>query len=299
VTTLPSIGFVGLGTMGGPMARRLVRAGARVTVFDSRTEAAGQLAALGAAVAPSIEALAQAAEIVLIAVVNDGQIRAVVGDGGERGLLGHARPGTVLVIHSTVHPDTCRELADAGARRAVTVIDAPMTGSPAAAAAGALSFMAGGDASTLERIRPVLAPMAASVTWVGDIGSGQVAKLANNLAMAVTLRAVHEALQLAAAFRIDSDIMLPLLCSGGAASWVARNWRDIGTTADTYPGGSAGLASLTHKDVSLALDLAGRVPLPVPVADTASRLLGEAYAAAQADAHRHNHPRPEGKEACP
>ena len=293
MTGLPPIGFVGLGTMGGPMARRLVRAGARVTVFDSRTEAAGRLAALGAAVAPSIEALAQAAEVVLIAVVNDSQVRAVVGDGGERGLLGHARPGTVLVIHSTVHPDICRELAEAGARRAVTVVDAPMTGSPAAAAAGALSFMAGGDASTLERIRPVLTAMAASVTWVGDVGSGQVAKLANNLAMAVTLRAVHEALELAAAFQIDSDIMLPLLCSGGAASWVARSWRDIGTTADTYPGGSAGLASLTHKDVSLALDLASRVPLPVPSADTASRLLGEAYAAAQADAHRHKHPRPE------
>ena len=290
MTGLPPIGFVGLGTMGGPMARRLVHAGARVTVFDSRTEAAASLAALGAAVAPSIEALARAAEVVLIAVVNDGQVRAVVGDGGERGLLGHARPGTVLVIHSTVHPDICRELADAGARRAVTVIDAPMTGSPAAAAAGALSFMAGGDASTLERIRPVLAPMAASVTKVGGVGAGQVAKLANNLAIAVTLRAVHEALELAAAFEIDSDIMLPLLCSGGAASWVARNWRDIGATADAYPGGSAGLASLTHKDVSLALDLASRRRLPVPVAETASRLLGEAYAAAQADAHRHKHP---------
>jgi 3-hydroxyisobutyrate dehydrogenase len=299
VTGLPPIGFVGLGTMGGPMARQLVRAGARVTVFDSRAEAAGQLAALGAAVAPSLKALARAAEVVLIAVVSDGQVRAVVGDGGEQGLLGHVRPGTVLVIHSTVHPDLCRELAEAGARREVTVIDAPMTGSPAAAAAGALSFMAGGDASALERIRPVLAPMAASVTRVGDVGAGQVAKLANNLAIAVTLRAVHEALELAAAFGIDSDIMLPLLCSGGAASWVARSWRVIGMTADTYPGGSAGLASLTHKDVSLALDLASRQHLPVPTAEAASRLLGEAYAAAQADAHRHQHPRPEGKQACP
>lgn len=299
MTGLPAIGLVGLGTMGGPMARRLVRAGARVTVFDRRAEAVGPLAALGAAVAPSIEALARAAEVVLITVVNDDQVRAVVGDGGEHGLLGQARPGTVLVIHSTVHPDMCRELADAGARHGVTVIDAPMTGSPAAAAAGALSFMAGGDPGAFERIRPVLAPMAASVTWVGDVGSGQVAKLANNLALAVTLRAVHEALELAAAFGIDSDMMLPLLCSGGAASWVARSWRDIGTTADAYPGGSAGLASLTRKDVSLALDLASRQHLPVPAADTASRLLDEPYAAAQADAHRHQHPRPEGKEAGP
>jgi 3-hydroxyisobutyrate dehydrogenase-like beta-hydroxyacid dehydrogenase len=288
---VPDIGFVGLGTMGAPMARRLLDAGARVTVYDRRAGAAEQMAALGAHVAQSSETLAAASEVILVTVVNDGQVREVLGDGGALGLLGHARPGAVVVIHSTVHPDTCRELAAVGARRQVTVIDAPMTGSPNAAAAGSLSFMAGGDASTIDRIRPVLAPMATRVTRVGDVGAGQVAKLANNLAIAVTLCAVHEALTLAEAFGIDSDVMLPLLSSGGAASWVAGNWRDIGLTADAYPGGSAGLAGLTNKDVALALELAGRRDLAMPAADTASRLLDEAYAAAQTDAHQHRHQR--------
>jgi 3-hydroxyisobutyrate dehydrogenase-like beta-hydroxyacid dehydrogenase len=169
----------------------------------------------------------------------------------------------------------------------VAVLDAPMTGNPDAAAEGRLSIMVGGAGDSLELVRPALDAIATKVTHLGPIGSGQLAKIANNLAIAITMRAAREALTLAEAYGIPSDAMLPLLASGGADSWVVRNWRTIGETADSYPGGPSGLGALTYKDVSLALGLARRAGVEIPSGALASQLLDDAYLAAQADALAH------------
>jgi 3-hydroxyisobutyrate dehydrogenase-like beta-hydroxyacid dehydrogenase len=142
--------------------------------------------------------------------------------------------------------------------------------------------MVGGDADALRVARPALATYAAQITHLGPVGSGQAAKIANNLAIAITLRGVREALALAETLGISSAAMLPLLASGGADSWVARNWRTIGEMADGYPGGAQGLSDLTHKDVALALDLAYRTGVAIPTGALASQLLGDAYLAAHA-----------------
>ncbi|MFF3872221.1 NAD(P)-dependent oxidoreductase [Streptomyces sp. NPDC001978] len=276
----PSVGFVGLGTMGRPMAGRVLDAGFPLTVFDVNPANMADLARSGATVASSLGELARACDVVMVAVVNDAQVRGVMD--GDGGVLAAARPGTVVLVHSTVHPDLCGELTEAGAARGLVVLDAPMTGSPDAAARGALSMMVGGDKAATERVRPVLEAIATHVTHLGAAGSGQLAKIANNLAIAVTMRAIDEALAFATSYSIDRETMLSLLVSGGADSWVARNWSAIGGTTRNYPGGAKGLADLTHKDVSLALALAHRNDVAVPTAAVASQFLLDAYKSAQA-----------------
>jgi 3-hydroxyisobutyrate dehydrogenase-like beta-hydroxyacid dehydrogenase len=278
------VGFVGLGTMGRGMARRLVAAGLAVEVYDVNQVAVDELVAAGATAAESLESLGATREVLAIAVVDDEQVRTVLGIPHKSGLLAHAASGTVVLIHSTIHPDMCRELAELARLMDVTVLDAPMTGNPGAAATGRLSMMVGGDAAALERARPALVAYAAQITHLGPVGTGQAAKIANNLAIAITLRGVREALALAEALGISTDAMLPLLASGGADSWVARNWRTIGETADGYPGGAQGLSDLTRKDVALALDLAYRAGVAIPTGALSSQLLADAYLAAEADA---------------
>jgi 3-hydroxyisobutyrate dehydrogenase len=282
--TAPTVGFVGLGTMGRGMAHRLVTAGLPVEVYDLNQAAVDELVSAGATAAESLENLGAACRVLAIAVVNDEQVRSVLGVPHKSGLLAQGAPGTVVLIHSTIHPDVCRELAELAAPVGVDVLDAPMTGNPGAAAAGRLSVMVGGDAGALERARPAVETYSAQIAHLGPVGSGQAAKIANNLAIAINLRAVREALMLAESLGIGSDAMLPLLASGGADSWVARNWRTIGETADSYPGGAHGLGDLTHKDVALALDLAYRAGVAIPTGALASQLLDDAYLAAHADA---------------
>jgi 3-hydroxyisobutyrate dehydrogenase-like beta-hydroxyacid dehydrogenase len=290
----PTVGFVGLGTMGRGMARRLVSAGLTVRVFDVNEAAVADLVAAGATAGPTLADLGATCRVLMIAVVNDEQVRQVVGTPGETGLLARARPGTVVLIHSTIPPAACRELAASAAAAGILVLDAPMTGNVHAAAAGTLSVMVGGEPAGLETARPAVAAFATRITHLGPVGAGQLAKIANNLAIAITMRAAREALQLAEAFGIGSDAMLPLLQSGGADSWVVRNWRTIGESADTYPGGPAGLAALTYKDVSLALGLARQAGLDIPTGALAARLLDDAYAAAHEDALRRRQAFPAG-----
>jgi 3-hydroxyisobutyrate dehydrogenase len=283
----PTVGFVGLGTMGRGMARRLVSAGLTVTVFDVNEAAVADLVAAGAKAGASLADLGATCRVLMIAVVNEEQVRQVVGTPGETGLLAGARPGTVLLIHSTITPDACRELAASAAAAGITVLDAPMTGNLHAAAAGKLSVMVGGELAALETARPAVAAFATRITHLGPVGAGQLAKIANNLAIAITMRAAREALHLAEAFGISSDAMLPLLQSGGADSWVVRSWRTIGESAASYPGGPSGLGALTYKDISLALGLARQAGVDIPTGEVASRLLDDAYVAAYEDAVRH------------
>jgi len=176
-----SVGFVGLGTMGRGMARRLIAAGLSVEVFDVNQAAVDELIAAGATAAESLESLGASRPVLAVAVVDDEQVRTVIGVPHKSGLLAHAAPGTVVLIHSTIHPDVCRELAELARLVDVTVLDAPMTGNPGAAAAGRLSVMVGGDAAALERARPALAAYAAQITHLGPVGAGQAAKIANNV----------------------------------------------------------------------------------------------------------------------
>jgi 3-hydroxyisobutyrate dehydrogenase-like beta-hydroxyacid dehydrogenase len=277
-------GFIGLGNLGEPMAAQVAKAGLDLTVFDLRPDPVGRLAALGARSAESVDALAGRCDVILLAVVDDRQVRDVLlgTDDGSAGVLASADPGTVVVVHSTVHPETCRQLCATAREHQIEVLDAPVTGGPAGARTGSLSVMVGGSESALNRCRPVLSAMADHITHLGESGAGQLAKIANNVGLAITMRAVHEALAFAEANGIDAARMLELLGWGAANSWVVQNWPAIGDSVASYhTDGALGLAKLTYKDLALALSIAHTHELSLPATALTAQLLVEPYLSAQ------------------
>lgn len=268
------VGFAGLGTMGEPMAARLARAGHRLSVLDLRAEPVRRLAALGAHPAGSARELAARSEIVLLALVDDAQVeRLLLGEG----LLAGLAAGSVVVVHSTVRPATCERLAARCAERRVGFLDAPVTGGPAGAAAGALTLLVGGAREHLDACRPVFRVLGERVFHLGGPGRGAVAKVANNVALATTLQAVHEAVELGRAQGLPATTLLEILRSGAGDSWVARNWAAIGASSRDYPGGVTGVAELTGKDLAIAGELAERTALDLPVTRLTARRLAQAY----------------------
>ena len=233
----PRVGFIGLGNLGEPMAMQVAKAGFDLTVFDIRPDPIARLVALGAKEADSIDALAMRCDVILVAVVDDKQVSDVLlGGSGSTGVLRIAKPGSTVVLHSTVHPDTCRALNSTAAARRIDLLDAPVSGGPRGAQTGSLSIMVGGSASALNRCRAVLLAMGDHVTHLGDLGAGQIAKVANNVALAITMRAVHEALAFAESNGVNPETMRQLLTWGAANSWVAENWSDNRELRRELPG---------------------------------------------------------------
>jgi 3-hydroxyisobutyrate dehydrogenase len=263
------------------MAANIARAGIELVVHDVRTEAYTALEALGAKAASSPQEVAERSDVVLINVVDDNQVREVVS--GRHGVLDGARQGAVIIVHSTIHPMTCRQLALDVERDGVDFLEAPFSGGTAAAETGTLTFMVGGPAAALDRSRPVLETMAAKIFHVGEAGMGEVAKITNNAVLSVILEATWEGLRLARRSGVDDDVMLSILCASAGDSWVARNWKAIGTTTADYPGGARGMANLVHKDLSIALAIAHDVHAPLPAVALASQFLEEAYSRSDND----------------
>ena len=176
------LGYIGLGNMGAPMAKRLVEWPGGVVVFDVRAEAMTPLAELGATLADNVADVA-VADIISVTVLNDAQVRDVVGE-----LAAHAKPGTVIAIHSTISPETAIELADALRPKDIHVIDAPVSGGGGAADKGELAIMIGADREVYERIKSAFKQMGSMVIHAGPPGAGTRMKLARNM---LTLSLIH------------------------------------------------------------------------------------------------------------
>lgn len=271
--------------MGEPMAANVVKAGHDLTVFDLRDEPIDRLKAMGAAAAGSIAELASAATVIMTVVVDEAQAAAVLaGREGQPGVLDAAAPGSVVLVHSTIGPKACIRLGELAATRGIDLLDAPITGGPSGARDGSLAIMVGGDTEALQRCRFALEAVSREIVHVGAVGAGQLVKLANNMVLATTMQAVHEALLLGGQAGIDDDVLLQILGAGAADSWVVKHWRDIGESARDYPGGADGVAALTYKDLSLALAEAQRSRVSLPVTALTSQQLVGPYLAAQATA---------------
>src|SRR5246500_766347 len=168
------VGFIGLGSQGGPMAERIVEAGFPTTLWARRPASLEPYADTAAKTAGSPAELAAASDLVCLCVVGDDDVREVLY--GQTGVLAGLAADGIVAIHSTVHPDTCREVAESAAKHGISVIDAPVSGGSPAAEAGTLLVMAGGDEDAVERCRPVFATYADPIVYLGPLGSGQVAK---------------------------------------------------------------------------------------------------------------------------
>ena len=210
-------GFIGLGRQGTPIATRMARAGYPTMVWARRPEALGALRTAGMQAAASLLELAAQADHVGICVDGDAVVRDV-----SQQLLTAMRPGSRLVIHSTALPDTCIGLAREAHLRGIHLIDAPVSGGPQVAAAGELTLMVGGNPDVVSAARPVFESFASVICHLGDIGSGQKAKLINNSLMAANLGLVHSAVSAGVELGLDRQQWMQLLQAGSGRSYASE-----------------------------------------------------------------------------
>ena len=249
-TTL-RVGFIGLGSQGGPMARRIVDAGLRTTLWARREETLEPYRVTAAEYAGSPAELGSRVDLACVCVVDDAGVEGVVA--GPDGLLSGMASGSVIAIHSTVHPETCQRLALKAEKQGVTVIDAPVSGGGPGAEAGHLLVMVGGDAETCERVRPVFATYGDPIVHLGSVGAGQRAKLINNLIFAAQLGVLESAYALARSLDVDCEQLGTVLRNGSGNSFAVGMMQ--GPDFGLAPlGVMAGL--LLQKDVRLVVDLA-------------------------------------------
>lgn len=258
------IAFLGTGIMGAPMATRLAAAGFPVTAWNRSPEKLARLA--GLAVAPTARAAVERAEVV-VCMLSSGQVCDAVLLGPE-GAVAAMAPGAVLVVMSSIPVGTARAQAAACAERGIAYVDAPVSGGERGAKDGTLAIMAGGDAAVVEALAPLFAPLGRP-THVGPVGSGQLAKLANQLIVASSICAVAEALLLAERGGADPARVREALLGGFADSAVLRQHGLRMVERDFKPGGPA---KHQIKDTGTALDLARAQELRLPIAEEVDRL---------------------------
>ena len=244
------IGFIGLGSQGGPMARRIVESGYPTTLWARRSATLEPFADTPAKVAESPAELAATSDLVCLCVVGDSDIEEITGD--QHGLLAAMQPGSVIAVHSTVHPDTCRKLAKQAGAHDVSVIDAPVSGGGGAASQRRLLVMVGGDADVVERCRPVFETYADAVVHLGELGSGQTTKLLNNLLFTANLGTAAATLSLAQELGVSPDRLTEVVARSSGNSFALNALGGVGGLERL-----AGLAgTLLQKDVRLVVDLA-------------------------------------------
>lgn len=256
-----NIGFIGLGTMGAPMASRLLHAGYDVTVHNRTRAREEPLERLGAARAATPRDAAEGADVVFT-MVGDGPDVVDVVLGREGAALAMGR-GSVLVDMSTISPAVARSLGEELARRSIDMIDAPCSGGSEGARNGTLSFMVGGASHVVDAMRPVLSALGSKITRVGEIGAGQVCKAVNQVVIAGTYAGVAEGLALALASGIDVEAALEAIGGGAAGSWGLTN-RGPNMIAGSYPLGFR--TRLHRKDLGIAMDTASDLRVPLPLA---------------------------------
>ena len=210
------IGFVGLGMMGKPMAVNLLRAGHDVTVVNRSQGKVRELADMGAAPGASPADAARSAEVVALCLVGDDVVESVLC--GDEGVLAGAAPGAIVLDHSTVHPECARRMEQACAARGVTYLDAPVSGTGDVAWGGRLTVMAGGDAAAFDRAQPALDAVSANARLMGAVGSGNMAKLINNMVKDINQLGVMETFVLGASSGLDCGLLFHVMRSGASAN---------------------------------------------------------------------------------
>lgn len=269
---MSSIGFIGLGNMGGPMARNLLAAGHEVRVFDLVAELMARVE--GADQAESAAQCASGVEVLITMLPAGRHVDAVYLGAG--GVLEACSSGTLLIDCSTIDPATARRVAAAAAERGLDMLDAPVSGGTAGAEGGTLTFIVGGSAAALERARPLLDVMGANVFHAGDNGAGQIAKICNNMLLAIHMAGTAEALALGVANGLDPAVLSEIMKRSSGGNWSLNVYNPFPGVMDGVPasrGYSGGfLVDLMCKDLGLAMDTAGQSQSSVPLGALAQNL---------------------------
>jgi 3-hydroxyisobutyrate dehydrogenase len=251
------VGFIGLGSQGAPMARRITEGGYDLTLWARRAATLEPFADTAAKTAQSPAELAGASDLVCVCVVGDDDVREVLG--GDTGVIAGLARGGIVAIHSTVHPDTCTEIAESAADLGVSVIDAPVSGGAPAVEERQLLVMVGGDADVVTRCRPVFATYGNPIVHVGPLGSGQVAKILNNLLFTANLGTALSTLELGESLGISRDSLCDVITRGSANSRALGSMAASGGTLQTH---AAVAGALLQKDVRHAASLADAASAP-------------------------------------
>lgn len=255
-----SIAFLGLGIMGLPMAGHLLqKSGGKLTVYNRTKVKAGALAKQGATVADSPAAAAKGADVIFVCVSDTPDVEAMIF--GENGLASTAKPGSVVVDHSTISPMATKSFAQRLAAKSIALIDAPVSGGDTGAKNGTLSIMCGGDKSAFDRVLPLLQCYGKTITHCGDSGQGQATKLVNQVLVLGTLLSVCEAMTLVKKSGLDPQTTLAAVGAGAAASWQLQNLGPKIAAGDFAPGFRCDLAA---KDLRLVLEFVDQQELALP-----------------------------------
>ncbi len=271
---MTQIAFIGLGHMGLPMARNLLKAGFVLKVFDLVPAAVSELVAEGATAARDAADAVQDATVVISMLPASRHVEGLYL--GDSGLLTQITPGSLLLECSTIAPDAARKVHTAAAARSIGMLDAPVSGGTAGAAAGTLTFMVGGKAEALEKARPILAAMGKNIFHAGPDGAGQVAKVCNNQLLAVQMIGTAEAMALGVASGLDPAVLAEIMRQSSGGNWTLEKynpWPGVMENAPASKGYSGGfMAELMTKDLGLAQEAAQSTSSSTPMGALALQL---------------------------
>lgn len=272
-----NIAFIGLGNMGGPMALNLHKAGHAVRAFDLSQPACDRLAALGLQIAQSASAAVQGADTVISMLPASAHVQALyLGNASAPGLLDAIARGALIIDSSTIAAATSQKVARAAEAAGMAFIDAPVSGGTGGALAGTLTFMVGGDAAALERARPVLGKMGATLFHAGAAGAGQTAKICNNMLLGILMAGTSEALALGVANGLDPKVLSEIMRRSSGGNWALEKynpWPGVHDNAPASKGYAGGFGTdLMLKDLGLAQENATAVRAATPLGGLARSL---------------------------
>jgi 2-hydroxy-3-oxopropionate reductase len=265
---MKKIGFIGLGVMGKPMAKNLLKAGYTLMVYDILPDPVKEVVATGAQEGTSSKEVAAFGEVIITMLPNSPEVKeAVLGPGG---VLEGAKPGTILVDMSSIAPLASQEVSAKAKEKGVIMLDAPVSGGQPKAINGTLAIMVGGPEETFEQVKDILAVMGASVTRVGEIGSGNTTKLANQVIVALNIAAMSEAMVLATKAGVDPEKVFQAIRGGLAGSTVLDAKVPLALAGNFKPGFRI---ELHIKDLQNALDTAHELGVPVPLSSVVMEIM--------------------------
>ena len=265
---MKKIGFVGLGIMGKPMAKNLLKAGYDLTVFDINQDAVNEVVAAGGVAAKTAKDVAAQSEAVITMLPNSPHVKTAVL--GENGVLEGAKPGLILIDMSSIAPLAAQEVAAAVAKKGVEMLDAPVSGGEPKAIDGSLSIMVGGKQDIFDRCVELLSKMGKSVVRCGDIGAGNTTKLANQIIVALNIAALSEALVLATKAGVDPELVFNAIRGGLAGSTVMEAKAPMILAGNFKPGFKI---DLHIKDLANAIETGHDVGVPLPLTSSVMEIL--------------------------
>eukprot|EP01133_Synstelium_polycarpum_P011611 gene11611-13555_t len=268
------VGFIGLGNMGGHQAANLIKKGHKVVVYDISADNVARLKEKGASVAASPAELASQADVIITMLPASAHVKSVYC--GDNGIFKTIKPGTLLLDSSTIDPQTARDVATIATTHKATLLDCPVSGGTGGAEAGTLTFMVGGEEADFERARPYLSAMGKNLVHCGAVGTGQAAKVCNNLVLGISMIAVSEAMNLGVKLGIEPSKLSGIFNTSSARCWSSELYNPCPGVIPTAPasrGYTGGFGSaLMNKDLGLAVDSAKAIGEPLPLGSAAHQL---------------------------